>query len=246
VDEQLHLLVGLQKIDTGILTLRLKIDSAPAVATLEEAPYKQALKTFETAHQNQLALEKKKKTKETLIEDLTEKIRKLKARSSEIKTNKEYQANLKEIEAVEAEIRSAEDDILSVMEVIDAASKSVEAQGAVLAEAKVRIEALNKEKEKEIALMEQELQTLKAGRKQLADRIEPDLYSLYMNLLKAGRGLAVAEAKKEICSGCNMNIPPQLFVEIKSVGEIFQCPQCRRILYYEKPAEENRELAAEQ
>ena len=243
VDEKLHLLVELQKLDSNILTLRLKIDSMPSHIAAEEAPYKEAVKAFETARQQQLSLEKKKKDKERLIEDLTEKIRKLKARSSEIKTNKEYQANLKEVEAVEAEISSAEDDILSIMEVIDAASKSAEADNARLAEAKAGVESLNKEKEKEIRFIEQELLSLKEKRKQFPEKIEPDLYKLYMNLLKSGRGLAVAEAKKERCGGCNMNIPPQLFVELKLGGTIFQCPQCRRILFYEKPALENNETA---
>ncbi|MGO9376965.1 MAG: zinc ribbon domain-containing protein [Dissulfurispiraceae bacterium] len=243
MDEQLHRLVDLQKLDTNILNLRLKIDSIPSLVTAEEAPYKKALKAFESARQQQSLLEKKKKDKEIRIEDLAEKIRKLKARSSEIKTNKEYQANLKEIETVEAEIRSAEDDILAVMEVMEAASKSTEAENARLAEAKTMVEALSKEKEQEIRIIEQELQTLKETRKQLAEKIEPELYTLYMNLLKAGRGLAVSEAKNELCGGCNMNIPPQLFVEIKSSGSIFRCPQCRRILYYEKPSEENQEPA---
>jgi len=165
VDEKLHLLVELQKLDSDILTLRLKIDSMPSHIAAEEAPYKEAVKAFETARQQQLSLEKKKKDKERLIEDLTEKIRKLKARSSEIKTNKEYQANLKEVEAVEAEISSAEDDILSIMEVIEAASKSTEADNARLAEAKAGVEALNKKKEKEIRFIEQELLSLKEKRK---------------------------------------------------------------------------------
>nr|NIP32403.1 hypothetical protein [Candidatus Saccharibacteria bacterium]NIV12038.1 hypothetical protein [Fodinibius sp.]NIV97856.1 hypothetical protein [Candidatus Saccharibacteria bacterium]NIX00699.1 hypothetical protein [Phycisphaerae bacterium] len=33
--------------------------------------------------------------------------------------------------------------------------------------------------------------------------------------------------------GCNMNIMPQLAVEIKKGEEIHRCPQCNRILYAE-------------
>jgi len=246
VDEQLQILVDLQKLDTNILNLRLKIEAAPAAVKTDEASYKEALKSFETARQQQQSLEKKKKDKERLIDELTEKIKKLKSRSPEIKTNKEYQANLKEIESVEAEIRSAEDDILAVMEIIDAATKRTEAENARLAEAKAKADALNKEKEQEVRVLEQDLAALKNRRKEFSEKIEADLYTLYMNLLKSGRGLAVAEVQKEICGGCNMNIPPQLFVEIKTSGTIFRCPQCRRILYYEKPAGESSEPAAAQ
>jgi predicted nucleic acid-binding Zn-ribbon protein len=53
-----------------------------------------------------------------------------------------------------------------------------------------------------------------------------------MGLIESSGGIAVTEVKEEVCQGCNMNIPPQLYVEIKSNEEIIQCPQCRRILYY--------------
>ena len=243
MEQQLHLLVDLQKLDSNILALRYKIDSMPSHIAAEEAPYKAAIKAYEATHQQLLSLEKKKKDKERLIEDLADKINKLRARASEIKTNKEYQAHLKEIESVELEIRLAEDDVLSLMEVIENVSKQAEAENARLTDAKTRAEALNKERDKEIAFIEQELQALKEKRHLLADKVDRDLYTRYLNLLKTGRGCAVAEVKKEVCQGCNMNIPPQLFVEIKSSGTLFKCPQCRRILYYDKPADEPQETA---
>jgi len=53
-----------------------------------------------------------------------------------------------------------------------------------------------------------------------------------MTLLRdSGDGVAVTTARNELCSGCDMNIPPQLYVEIRKNEEILQCPQCRRILY---------------
>lgn len=64
------------------------------------------------------------------------------------------------------------------------------------------------------------------------ETLDKETYNLYMSLIESGKGVAVAEAKKEVCQGCNMNIPPQLFVEIKSNEEILQCPQCHRILYF--------------
>ena len=243
MDEQLQLLVDLQKLDTNILAFRRKIVSMPSHIAAEEASYKEALKAFETIRQQQLSLEKKKKDKERQVDDVSEKIKKLRARSSEIKTNKEYQANLKEIEAFESEIRSIEDDVLSVMEALETVSKNADTENARLAAVKTKTDSLNKEREAEIRLVEQELQSVIEQRNSLASKVDPELYTRYINLLRASRGLAVAEVIKEICQGCNMNVPPQLFVEIKSSGTLFQCPQCRRILYYIKPADENIETA---
>jgi predicted nucleic acid-binding Zn-ribbon protein len=47
----------------------------------------------------------------------------------------------------------------------------------------------------------------------------------------------VVEARDEICQGCNMNMPPQMFVELKKNAEIIQCLQCERILYWKEKSE---------
>jgi predicted nucleic acid-binding Zn-ribbon protein len=234
----LHLLVDLQNLDTQILALRHKIDTAPVHTAADESAFRQAKKAFDVKAQLLLALEKKKKDKEREIDEITEKIEKMKARASEIKTNKEYQANIKEIESFESRIRAVEDELLAIMESLDSAQREAEAEKLKFGEARAEAEALGKERASEIEASEQELKTLKAGRKALIDRIDPELYSRYAALMKSARGLAVAEVIKEICQGCHMNIPPQLYVQIKSGEDIFECPQCGRLLYYVRPENE--------
>jgi hypothetical protein len=240
----LSLLVELQKLDTQILSLSRKVDSIPAHIAADEAVYKQAQKAHDAVTQQQQALEKKKKEKERQVEDLNEKIAKLKARAPEIKTNKEYQANLKEIEAFETQIRAIEDELLNLMEALETAASGAGEENRKFAAAKAEAEALGKDREAEIKKAEQEMQTLKVSRKEFSEKIDPEFYSLYMTLLKSNRGLAVSKVVREICQGCFMNIPPQLFVRIKAGGDIFQCPQCRRILYYVKPPSDSQETEA--
>jgi uncharacterized protein len=244
VYKDLHLLIDLQKLDTQMLASRLRINAAPAHIAADESVYKQAQKTLESVDQRKLALEKKKKDKEREIDDLLAKIEKMKSRAAEIKTNKEYQANLKEIESFESQISSTEDELLVIMEALDTASKEAAAEKLKFEKAKAEAEAIGKERAREISGAEQELETLKAKRKELTDNIDPAFYTQYMNLLKKCRGLAVAEVIKEICQGCHMNIPPQLFVRIKNEEDLFECPQCGRILYYIKPEAENQKEVA--
>jgi predicted nucleic acid-binding Zn-ribbon protein len=249
VDINLQNLVDLQKLDSQILALHLKIESIPAHIAAEEAVYKNAQKAHEAASQQQQSIEKKKKEKERQIEDLTEKIAKMRSRAPEIKTNKEYQANLREIEAFEAQIRAIEDELLDIMEAIENSAGLSKEENSKFAAAKAEAEALGTERQKEAKIAEQELQALKAKRKEFSDKIEPDTYALYIGLLKSKRGLAVAEVAKGICQGCCMNVPPQLFVQIKNAAagsDLFQCPQCLRILYYIKPVDEKQEPAAKQ
>jgi len=245
VYKYMQLLVDLQKLDSQIIALSHKIDTAPVHIAADESVFRQAQKTFDAAAQCQLSLEKKKKAKESEIDDISAKIEKMKSRAAEIKTNKEYQSNIKEIESFESQIRAVEDELLDIMEALDSSLKKATAEKQIFETAKAAAEAIGKERSKEISDSEQELQTLKSGRKEIIDKIDPELYRRYMVLLKSSKGLAVAEVVKEICQGCHMNIPPQLYVLIKSEEDVFECPQCGRILYYLKPeAEKQKEETA--
>jgi predicted nucleic acid-binding Zn-ribbon protein len=234
MNEQLRLLIELQKLDSVILSARFRMDAIPAKISSHEEPLKIAEASYEKAKQHNSSLEKKKRDKENKIDDINEKIKKLNQRTSEIKSNVEYQAHLKEIETIKNKLTMEEDELLAIMELIEESSKILESEKAHIAEEKSKINAIKKELEKETLQCEEELKRLKEDRKRVSEKIDSDIYNQYVSLLKTCRGTAVVEAEDEICKGCNIHIPPQLFVEIKTSGEIIHCPQCRRILYYVK------------
>ena len=228
----LKLLVDLQHRDSLILEKRRFIDKVPLRIFEVDEPLKRAKLELENIKKKNEAALKKKREKEAELSETQEKIRKMKTRISDLKTNKEYQAYQKEIEGSEKGISAIEDVILQLMEEIDAVSKEQkEKEAAVNAEIK-KIDAFKAELDAEVAKNERELSALKQERSGMVARIDPDVYKIYMTiLLDSGDGVAVTTARNELCSGCDMNIPPQLYVEIKKNQEMLQCPQCRRILY---------------
>ena len=232
VNEQLCLLIELQKIDTVILALHSKIDLMPGTITASEGPLKKYEASFENLKQGFAAMEKKKKDREQAIEDINEKIKKLTQRTSEIKNNKEYQAHLKELDKAAKDLKAAEDDLLDAIESIEKTSTLLAAEQSGIAGERSKLDVIKREIEKTITLDRQELKKLKDARKKFIEKMDPDIYGRYIAIMKSGRGLAVVEAKNEICQGCNLHIPPQMFVELKKNEEITLCPQCRRILYY--------------
>jgi uncharacterized protein len=237
IKDQLRLLKDLQNIDTIILNLRARIDSLPSLQSKEEESIKAFKKVYEEAKQVLEQSERKKRDQEQAVEDQMEKIKKLKARSGDIKTNKEYQSLLKEIEQAEADVRSGEDRILALMETIEGAAKTLKDEGARLKAEESMVKARQETLDAEVHRCSDELKIYKEDRKSRTTGIDPEFYQLYMTTLKACRGLAVVEARDEMCQGCNLHIPPQMFVEIKQDIDIFQCPQCRRILYYGRDGE---------
>ena len=230
--EDLKLLIELQGIDTVIIEKADIIETIPGKVTSVEQPLNHALGMLDRARQKLDGLAKKKKEREQHLEDVNEKIKKLRARVTDIKTNKEYQAHLKEIESAEKDQRAVEDEVLVVMEELDIAQKEMKALEAKVKVEEEEINVFRKKLQEEAVAMESEIGDLRLRRGEYVKALDREVYDMYTKIIEAKKGLAVVETRGEVCQGCNMNIPPQLFVEIKKNEKIIQCPQCNRVLYW--------------
>jgi hypothetical protein len=234
MNKQLESLIQLQQIDLKILAFRRMIEEFPRKIREAEAPLQGSRDVLNTIKMRFETLEKKKREKERAVEEVNERIGKLKAKTADIKTNKEYQALLKEIESVEHDRSSIEDEILAIMEDTDAIGKQVKAEEKNFSRNVEKVETLKKTIEQEKAILEKDMMAVQATRAAASAALDTEVYDEYIALLEICHGHAVNEVKEEICQGCNMNIPPQLFVEIKKNEEIYHCPHCRRILFYKE------------
>ena len=234
MDEQLNLLIQLQEIDGKIRSLVEQKKRMPeALANLENK--RVAIKAdLEKSKENLVAAQKNKRDRDKDLEVGVLKVEKLKAHTSEIKNNKEYQALLKEIETAEQENKAIEDDILSLMEKIDEASAAIVATEQQAKDDEAAIQAEQKELGVAISQIEAELNSVEQARQEQVSRIQPVVLAHYQKLLLSKAGIAIAEARGEACSGCYMSIPPQVFVNVKKNESIITCPQCGRILYYKE------------
>lgn len=232
MNEQLKLLVELQALDTKIIEKDRTTASAPDKISSFEKKIQSVATAFERRKEKLGSAKKKLKENERELDDIDERINKLKSRSTDIKTNKEYQALMSEIEGAERERYEHENGMLALMEKVEGENGLITDEEARAASEKSAVEAEMKQFEGEVAAMKKEIAALNEKRHGLKAAIDEDTYEQYMEALDSAGGLAVVAASGEICQGCNMHIPPQQFVEVRKNEEIIHCQQCRRILYY--------------
>jgi predicted nucleic acid-binding Zn-ribbon protein len=225
-------LISLQEIDSAILSNTEEIEHLPDKLEKSKILLKEASALFDKIKAESGHSEKIRKQKEGELEELQEKINKLKAKSMEIKTNKEYEAHLKEIQTFEDTRYKIEDDILSSMERLDTLSGDLKSEEVKLKKVEEEFERENKELEKEKDVLNNKMETFKTKRNELVAVIDREIYDDYMSKIKNLGGVAVVQTKNEVCMGCYTNIPPQLFNDIKNTDEIFTCYHCNRFLYY--------------
>ena len=166
------------------------------------------------------------------------KIKKSEEKLRSVKTNKEYQSSLKEIDDLKAIRAKIEDEMLAFLEKIESAEKALQDRKRQHQEF---VEETNQKKaalQSDAEQSQKKLVELESDRKAIAAKLDDDLIALF-NRVKAkhSNGVAIAEVKNAVCLGCNMNIPPQIYNELQRRDSLKYCPSCERIIYWKEETE---------
>jgi predicted nucleic acid-binding Zn-ribbon protein len=80
--------------------------------------------------------------------------------------------------------------------------------------------------------LESELTRQQKEKDVIESTISSELLAQYRRIAIAGKGVALAEAKDELCSACHVRIRPQMYAELLRTDSIFMCDSCSRILFH--------------
>ncbi len=237
--ELLSLLRDLQKVDSAIEKIQGRKIQLPGLIEALDGTFTATRTEMEEQKEKFQEASKKHREKEELLRRGQESLKKAKARQFEVKTNKEYEAVLKEIETLEIRNSQVEDEILEAMEEMDRVRILAQNIEQDFDRARLRYESERKERAKELSLADEELRTTKEKSEALREKVPPDILRKYDTIRNVSAGVAVIGVWKEVCQGCRMNLPPQLYNEIQREEEIRFCPNCNRILYWDDQSSED-------
>jgi hypothetical protein len=182
--------------------------------------------SLETATKERRSLEKDLEAHESQTE-------KMRARLSELKTNKEYQAHLFEIEMANKKKGEIEERILVYMEKVEQHQKDIKEAQARKAEAEKQFAGEKSRLDAQQAALTAELSELEQKHKELAVKVEKALLARYTKLKASRKDQALAPVRNGICFGCKLQLPPQLIAQVRRGDILLNCNYCHRMLYWE-------------
>ena len=230
--EQIKVLVKLQHLDTE--TVRIK-------STLKDVS-----KKLENLDSSLNEIEQTIKDQESVLNELTKEYRdyesdvkmnlaknkKSQERLRSVKTNKEYQSMLKEIEDVNSKNSSIEDKMIECLERMDETEEIIAKKKDEYLLFSDRIKSEKENIEREAGINKKKLDELDMDRKNVSGLIDSQLFKKYLVIREQQQGgLAVVPVKDAVCHGCNVNLPPQLYNELFRYDSLKFCPNCHRVIY---------------
>lgn len=233
IQQQLQKLVELQKIDFEIYSFKRDLKEKPDVLTELNQRFEEKKGQLKKLEEKAKTLLLDRKAFELELQTKEGEIAKTNTQLSSLKTNKEYQAKMLEIENLKADKSVIEEKILFLFEDIDTINAQLEHEKKLIADEEKNFLAQKKEIDATIAELQQKVQQLQQSRSSIIPSVSPATLSRYERILENKGGLAIVPVKKHACGGCFINIPEQTINEIRIHDKFVICEACARILYLE-------------
>ena len=232
MQEKISLLVQLQECDNRIrIILRRKAEVPRRIDKLrEELDAVESKFKAESDRLEMLKTDRRHIEKEVLEFDSN--IEKSSIKLSNIKSNKEYKAALKEVEEAKQNKATTEDKAIQVMEEIEQLESGKSENETKQAELREKFDRDRAVIEKELKTLDKSLADLEAKRGGFHQVIDPDLLRRYLFLSERKEGQAIISVIGGVCQACYMGLPPQKFNELIRGHALMSCPNCNRLIYW--------------
>lgn len=176
---------------------------------------------------------RKQKSSEWELEDLQEKVRQIESKlySGTTKDPKELVNLEKEVKGLKNQIRTKEDALLGLMSQVE----EIEAKVKTTTEELARLKREWDQRQETFGPMKSEIKTvlakLRGDRNGLAKQIDSEAFNIYERI-RLTREQAVVKVERGRCLGCHITVPTSQWQKAKA-GDLIQCNNCNRILYFE-------------
>ncbi len=232
MNSELGRLIRFQELNLKIVGLEDRTKQIPDEIERLTGILEENRQALEEKHQLIEEEQKRQRQLELEVETLRDRLSKFRTQLMEVKTNKEYQAMLHEIEGTGKEIEEKEDQMLEGMMAIEEREGLAQQAQEVFQREEKEVSEKRSKLERSATQAESEIAELLKHRRRLEREIPEGLNQQFQRIASVRNGVALAEAKDQSCQACHVKLRPQHFSEVKTNQKIMTCENCNRFLYY--------------
>jgi hypothetical protein len=235
MDQTLENLIRLQQLDGEIRQIRASLEATPRRIRGIETELAAHAKTISELEKRQHDEEARRRRDESDLKDQQAKITKSRQQLNIVQNQTQATALDHQITFAEQEIHRIEDGELESMERSEILDRELLAARQQHASHAAYLETEKSAAARGTLLEQADLKKWQEERVALRPQIDEDRVAEY-DRIAATRGTALARARDQRCTGCQMGIRPQLWNQLRD-GQTQKCESCGRILYVDNRRE---------
>ncbi|UCD65091.1 MAG: hypothetical protein JSW34_06575 [Candidatus Zixiibacteriota bacterium] len=233
MQNQLELLLKLQVIDYDLGELERSKEYLPDMMGNLRREIEESQNRYDTAVKELDEARVKQNNLEIDVEAKEADLQKFQQQMMSIKTNREYDALVSEIDNVKETISNKETELLETIELATELEKNI-------AEYQEKLEQVKENNNRQLAILQEKIDSIgdktsgkKDERKQLTTAIPKPVMSVYERVRKGKGGAAVVSVKHRACGACYKALTPKKIQDIRKADRILTCDNCGRLLYWD-------------
>lgn len=232
--EQIEQLVVLQKVDSEMITLERVLEEAPKqLQSLQEK--RGYLEQQQAVIQEKIDVLMEQKTRiEGEIENDAQKVKKSKNKLMMVENTKEYHAMMREMDTMEKMNRMREEERSNLLADLsdlegrkDALQKDIDALSETISSQQANLD-------QELAEKRTRLAELDKDKKKASEAVPAPILTRYNFIRDRIPNPVIVPVSEGVCQGCHVVIPPQTFIDLQKGEQILSCPNCLRIIFWER------------
>lgn len=233
MEKQIKQLILLQNAEIEIANLKSKIKSLPEKLDALNEKLEEKKKYVEDKEDKLNSLNQEYRSLESDTRICISQIKKSEEKLLSVKTNKEYQSSLKEIDDLKQKNSQIESEMLFLIDNMDELEEVIAQEKNKYIEFSQKISFEKEELNKKIKYWKEELIDFEKQHMEISDSIDPVLLDDFNKIKDRQKNkIVMASVNNAICSECNMKIPPQKYNVLQSCEQLQFCPFCSRIIYW--------------
>jgi uncharacterized protein len=232
--EQLKMLEELQVVDLELGEAEAALNALPAHLKSMKENLSRIEALLEKERGRLTDVEKYRRELGQGLDSDRQQLEKTRVKLAAIKTSREYMALQREYETNRRVSSEREQEIAKLDSAIEETKKSITQHEQELEVLRQQVTEEEQSTAAEVERVEGQVSSQRERRKAMSEKVPNHLLRKYEQIRKA-RGVALAMAVNGVCTGCRMQLPPQLYRILQRPDSIEQCPVCQRILHFPRP-----------
>ena len=231
--EDLELLLKLQVLDYDRGELERSKEYIPDMMENLRREIEESEAAFRIAEKELAEAKVTQKNLELEIAGHQEDLKKLQAQMMAIKTNKEYDALVSQIDVVKGSINEKETKLLELIERIEVLEGGI-------GDLEKKSEETRKRNEDQLSILQEKMDSVGTKIKMKDDertnitvRVPKRTMSIYERVRKNRGGSVIVAVKKRACGACFKALPPHRIQELKRGDQLITCDNCGRLLMWQ-------------
>ena len=228
--EKLKALADLQKVDLEIASHRKSAEVYPKQLAELEKELVAARGQVEAERERLLDIERRKRSLEQTIVDEKDKVKKWESRLTEQRSPREYAALAREIDIAKKANMGLGEELSELGSSQLGAREGVKQKEQGFAAKQDQAGSRMADLKDKVGGAHELGGNLEVKRSEVAAKVDKTMLHRYEQVRKK-RTPALASVIAGTCQGCNMNVPPQLYNNLRTSLGMDLCPSCHRIIY---------------